>query len=80
MILRVGPRVCTFRLGNQDNLLIADNQVRAFDNHSAEARAVHVFMTWGDYVRQDVAGFPTLDIRFDRSPALLPIQPLSAVA
>jgi hypothetical protein len=61
------PLSRTFRLGNQDNILVADNQVRAFKDYSPEIRAIHVFMTWGDYVRQDAVSFPALGMKFHRS-------------
>jgi hypothetical protein len=62
------PSSRTFRLGCQDNLLIVDNQVRAFDNYSPEARAIHAFMTWGDYEQRLTVKFPCLGIKFGRSP------------
>jgi len=42
------PRSKTFRLGNQNNMLIADNQTRTFDLLSMHERATYVMMTWGD--------------------------------
>ena len=62
------PSSRTFRLGSQDNLLITDNRVRAFNNYSPEARKIHAFMTWGDYVQQDTGSFPSLGIKFSRLP------------
>jgi hypothetical protein len=38
----------TFRLGNQANIMLADNQTRAFDRFSPPERAVHVMMSWGE--------------------------------
>jgi hypothetical protein len=50
----------TFRLGNQDGLLIADNQTRKFDAYSPEERNVLAMMSWGHCV----AGVPDLGYDF----------------
>ena len=47
------PRSNTFRLGNQNNLLIADNQTRNFSNLTCEGKSVFVFNTWGKFIRDD---------------------------
>lgn len=41
----------TFRLGDQHNLLVKDNQSRAFQNMSAAERRAFTTMTWGDHRR-----------------------------
>ncbi|MCP3477065.1 hypothetical protein NLM33_43695 [Bradyrhizobium sp. CCGUVB1N3] len=38
----------TFRLGDQHNLLVKDNQTRAFQNMTAAERRAFTSMTWGD--------------------------------
>ena len=37
----------TFRLGQQENLLVADNQTRMFNAMTSQERDAHVEMTWG---------------------------------
>jgi hypothetical protein len=41
------PKSRTFRLGQQENLLVADNQTRTFDAMTWHERDAHVEMTWG---------------------------------
>jgi hypothetical protein len=54
----------TFRLGNQENLLLSDNQSRKFASMSPGARTTHVRFTWGDYLAKEPRGFPNLGVRF----------------
>ena len=42
------PQSRTFRLGGQDNLLVADNQTRRFDALPAPLKEVYARLTWGD--------------------------------
>jgi hypothetical protein len=42
------PESGTFRLGDQRNLLVKDNQTRAFQNMNAAGRRAFTTMTWGD--------------------------------
>jgi hypothetical protein len=66
--VRDWPASRTFRLGNQDNILVIDNQVRNFGKYSLEERATYVLMTWGDYVSPDAtAGVPALGKCFKRA-------------
>jgi hypothetical protein len=66
------PLSRTFRLGDQANILVTDNQVRNFRNYSLDERATHVLMTWGDYVaREETASVPALGKTFPRA-SLLP--------
>lgn len=60
------PKSRTFRLGDQGNLLIADNHTRAFMQMSEPARMAHALMTWGDdgSLSSEV---PRLGFRFSRS-------------
>jgi hypothetical protein len=53
-----------FRLGDQEDLLLTDNQSRAFNKMSAGARATHIRMTWGDYLSPAPDDFPRLAFRF----------------
>jgi hypothetical protein len=54
----------TFRLGQQSNMLLTDNHSRAFITMSAENRATHMRMTWGDYLASPPADCPTLGVLF----------------
>jgi hypothetical protein len=54
----------TFRLGNQENLIIRDNQTRVFDAMTPGARATHVRITWGDYRSAPPPDFPDLGYKF----------------
>ncbi len=64
------PLSRTFRLGNQEDMMLADNQTRGFEQMSAAERATHVLMTWGDAVADVSYGYP-LGFRFNmnRRPA-----------
>ncbi|MFM0013701.1 glycosyltransferase family 2 protein [Paraburkholderia sediminicola] len=42
------PKSRTFRLGNQEDLLMSDNQTKAFDALSPAQRATYQLMSWGD--------------------------------
>ncbi len=46
----------TFRLGDQHNLLVKDNQTRAFQNMSAAEKRAFTTMTWGDGRSRQMAG------------------------
>ena len=61
------PQSYTFRLGDQRNILVSDNHVRNFKKYSPEERASHVLITWGDYISQQSAHFPTLRKKFERA-------------
>ena len=41
------PKSVTFRLGDQANVLVTDNQTRGFAAMSKWQRALHERMTWG---------------------------------
>jgi len=60
------PRSRTFRLGEQENLLITDNHTRAFAAMSEPAKAAHALMTWGEYLSGLPDDIPRLGFRFDR--------------
>jgi hypothetical protein len=59
----------TFRLADQENLLLTDNQSRGWTAMSAGSRETHVRMTWGDYLGPAPKEYPALGFRFrvDRS-------------
>jgi hypothetical protein len=57
----------TFRLDNQQNVIISDNQVRNFNNYSPAERATHVAMTWGDYVSPPTPSLLAVNARFPRA-------------
>lgn len=58
----------TFRLGNQEELLLTDNQSRNFDRMSAGTRSAHLRITWGDYLQPAPPDFPDLGFRFAAVP------------
>ena len=55
-----------FRIGDQSNVMIWDNQVRNFAAMSASQRHLHARMSWGDYLQGSLAGFEDLGFRFAR--------------
>jgi len=57
----------TFRLGDQADLLLTDNQSRAFAAMSAGGRATYARITWGDYLAAP-PDFPDLGFAFRRMP------------
>ena len=48
----------TFRLGDQSNLMLSDNQTRKFEKFSDAERATHVMMSWGDSLENPVIAYP----------------------
>ena len=61
------PNSGTFRLGEQTNLLISDNQSRTFMHMSPGERIVHVRMTWGDHLAPAPTDFPDFGFKFLRN-------------
>jgi glycosyltransferase involved in cell wall biosynthesis len=59
------PKSGTFRLGHQENVLVADNQVRAFEASSAWERAAISLMSWGDSIGKSELPLDTLGCRFE---------------
>lgn len=57
----------TFRLGDQTNLLIADNHTRAFAAMSHGARVTHERTTWGDFLKAPPDDYPDLGVAFTRA-------------
>jgi hypothetical protein len=58
------PNGQLFRVGNQEGLLLTDNQSRGFDKMTAGARVTHGRMTWGDYLDTRPTNFPRLAFAF----------------
>jgi hypothetical protein len=67
----------TFRLGDQGNLLLSDNQSRKFASMSPGARTTHVRFTWGDYLGKEPRGFPNLGVRFPIDHGVTGVPPTS---
>ena len=61
----------TFRLSEQDDLILTDNQTRSFNAMTPGSRATHVRMTWGDYLGPPPRGFPDLGFKFAVDPRIL---------
>ncbi|MBR0655590.1 glycosyltransferase family 2 protein [Plastoroseomonas arctica] len=79
------PESRTFRLGDQANLLVTDNQVRNFTAMSPWQRALHARMSWGDYLREPTQGLIDFGIKFPRGsldiiPATVPDAAPTAAA
>lgn len=47
-----------FRSGNQENLMIADNQTRSYDELSQPEKHTHLLMSWGNSVKTGSDGYP----------------------
>jgi hypothetical protein len=58
------PNSNTFRLGNQDNLLVADNQTVLFETFSEESRTTFALMSWGKNNISLPQDFPELGVKF----------------
>ena len=61
----------TFRLGDQNNLLVEDNHTRAFSAMSHGARVAHTRMSWGDYAGPPPSDFPDFWVRFATDPLIV---------
>jgi hypothetical protein len=66
--VRQWPRSRTFRLGEQQNLILTDNRSRDFAGMSPAERALHVRITWGDYVGRPPVDFPDYGYAFAKAP------------
>ncbi len=71
------PRSATFRLGQQEGLILTDNQSRIFDQMTPGTSATHVRASWGDYLGPPPPDFPDLGFKFSALPggALPRIRP-----
>lgn len=67
------PNSKTFRLGNQEDLMISDNQTRRFEEMSEPERATHVMMSWGHSACGRDKGYP-LGFAFDADSVCKPAQ------
>jgi Glycosyltransferases involved in cell wall biogenesis len=46
------PNSNTFRLGAQENILVADNHVKLFSQMNKDEKAMHQMITWGGYLHE----------------------------
>ena len=60
------PKSVTFRLGDQANVLVTDNQTRGFAAMSKWQRALHVRMTWGDFLPAKEPKIIDFGVKFPR--------------
>jgi hypothetical protein len=67
------PHAHCFRSGNQENLLMADNQTRSYDRLSQPERNTHLMMSWGDTVAESKSAL-ALGYRFEMKRGK-PIEP-----
>ena len=65
------PQSKTFRLGDQENLLLSDNRSRSFAAMTAGARATHSRITWGDYLCPAAHDFPDFGFSFRTTHSLV---------
>lgn len=59
----------TYRLSDQSNLLITDNQTRRMSELSPGSRLTHTRLSWGDYVGTAPKDFPELGISLSVVPS-----------
>ena len=60
------PGSVTFRLGDQANVLVTDNQTRGFAAMSKWQRALHERMTWGDFLPEKEPKIIDFGVKFPR--------------
>ncbi|MFH1066668.1 MAG: hypothetical protein V1746_02030 [bacterium] len=58
------PRSATFRLGNQEKLLVADNQTRFFRDAKQGWKTTHAMISWGEEIISPPSDFPHLGLKF----------------
>jgi glycosyltransferase involved in cell wall biosynthesis len=61
------PKSRTFRLGDQANVLVFDNQVNGFAAMPKWQKTLHVRMTWGRYLPKPKARMREFGVTFERS-------------
>jgi hypothetical protein len=66
----------SFRLGDQGNLLVTDNQTRKFSAAAAGDRVTQTRLAWGDYAGPAPLDYPKLGVSFAVAP--LAVQVLGA--
>jgi len=54
----------TFRLREQEDLLVHDKQTRSFDSMSPGTRLTHRRLSWGDYLGEPPGDFPDVGLQF----------------
>ncbi len=74
------PKSETFRLADQSNVLVSDNQVRNFDAMSESFKKLHMRMAWGDYLPGSGAGLLHLGVTFGRTELTLTSPAIPAFA
>ena len=60
------PKSGTFRLGDQANVLVTDNQTRGFASMSKWQRALHELITWGDFLSAKEPKIIDFGVKFPR--------------
>lgn len=58
------PHSRTFRLRDQQGLLMADNRTRDFDAQTPAAKATQAWVSWGDYIAAPPSDLPRLGLTF----------------
>lgn len=66
--VRDWSRSRTFRLGEQEDLLLHDKQTRGFDLMPPGERLTHRRLTWGDYLGPPPKDYPDANLRFAIDP------------
>ncbi len=77
------PKSATFRLGDQANVLVTDNQTRGFTAMSKWQKALHVRMTWGDFLPAKEPKIIDFGVKFPRdsldlAPSLAERRPVAS--
>ncbi|MGV2288747.1 hypothetical protein AAHK20_08515 [Trinickia sp. YCB016] len=65
------PHAHCFRSGNQEKLLLADNQTRAYDRLSQKEKVTHLMLSWGDAIAETKTAY-SLGYRFETKRATPP--------
>lgn len=65
------PKSKTFRLADQSNLLMSDNQTRRFSAFKRGMRELHEQFTWGGYTNPPSSRYVSLGLHFDANKSLL---------
>ncbi len=60
------PKSVTFRLGDQANVLVTDNQTRGFSAMSKWQKTLHERMTWGDFLSAKEPKIIDFGVKFPR--------------
>ena len=57
----------TFRIADQEDILLTDNQSRGFMRLDPGSRYTHTRITWGDYVGEALSNFPNFEFGFTQN-------------